>query len=79
VLLSEQRWKYAREEQVAIAAEIATLRYVAFYNGAIRRTSTTPAGAAGCRRGRRPLDRRLALTPGMLEVFFNFSPGRGLL
>ncbi len=30
-LLSEQRWKYAREEQVAIAAEIATLRYVAFY------------------------------------------------
>src|SRR5260370_4863322 len=31
VLLSEQRWKYAREEQVAIAAEIATLRYVAFY------------------------------------------------
>ena len=30
-LLSEQRWKYAREEQVAIAAEIATLCYVAFY------------------------------------------------
>jgi len=30
-LLSEQRWKYAREEQVAIAAEIATLRYVTFY------------------------------------------------
>ena len=30
-LLSEQRWKYAREEQVAIAAEIVTLRYVAFY------------------------------------------------
>src|SRR5258707_10635762 len=30
-LLSEQRWKYAPEEQVAIAAEIATLRYVAFY------------------------------------------------
>ena len=31
VLLGEQRWKYAREEQVAIAAENATLRYVAFY------------------------------------------------
>src|SRR5260370_40591902 len=30
-LLSEQRWKYAREGQVAIEAEIATLRYVAFY------------------------------------------------
>jgi outer membrane protein TolC len=30
-LLSEQRWKYAREEQVAIAAEKATLHYVAFY------------------------------------------------
>jgi outer membrane protein TolC len=30
-LLSEQRWKYAREEQVAIAAEKATLRYIAFY------------------------------------------------
>jgi outer membrane protein TolC len=31
VLLGEQCWKYAREERVAIAAEIATLRYVAFY------------------------------------------------
>jgi outer membrane protein TolC len=31
VLLGEQRWKYAREEQVAIAAEAAVLRYVAFY------------------------------------------------
>jgi outer membrane protein TolC len=30
-LLGEQRWKYARDEQVAFAAEIATLRYVAFY------------------------------------------------
>jgi outer membrane protein TolC len=31
VLLGEQRWKYAREEQVAIAAEAAVLHYVAFY------------------------------------------------
>jgi outer membrane protein TolC len=30
-LLSEQRWKYAREEQVAIAAEAAVLHYIAFY------------------------------------------------
>src|SRR5712672_2648337 len=30
-LLSEQRWKYAREEQVAIAAESAVLHYIAFY------------------------------------------------
>jgi outer membrane protein TolC len=30
VLLGEQRWKYAREEQVAIAAEAAVLHYVAF-------------------------------------------------
>jgi outer membrane protein TolC len=31
VLLGEQRWKYARQEQVAIAAEAAVLHYVAFY------------------------------------------------
>src|SRR5258707_4556071 len=31
VLLGEQRWKYAREEHVAIAAEAAVLHYVAFY------------------------------------------------
>src|SRR5229473_2873821 len=31
VLLGEQRWKYIREEQVAIAAEAAVLHYVAFY------------------------------------------------
>jgi outer membrane protein TolC len=31
VLLGEQRWKYAREEQVAIAAEAAVLHHVAFY------------------------------------------------
>jgi outer membrane protein TolC len=31
ILLGEQRWKYAREEQAAIAAEAAVLHYVAFY------------------------------------------------
>jgi outer membrane protein TolC len=30
-LLGEQRWKYAREEQMAIAAEAAVLHYIAFY------------------------------------------------
>jgi hypothetical protein len=30
-LLQEQRWKYAREEQVAIAAEAAILHYIAFH------------------------------------------------
>jgi hypothetical protein len=30
-LLGEQRRKYAREEQVVIAAEAAVLRHVAFY------------------------------------------------
>jgi hypothetical protein len=69
VLLDEQRWKYHREEQAAIAAEAAVLRYVAFYKArwAAAGSCTTSCRLfpqpASRRRGLRPLDSRLALTP----------------